>query len=186
MQPSDTLYVLDEGADQGEADDQWTPMPVASVSTLIGLCGSALLNPVLDAGRSAYRVRIAGTVAVTVREGAPTWCRAASAPRTIPRVHRRLVARLGRLELGVRHVERHTAGDGCLSAVRSFTRVLRAGHGGVGQREYATGGGRAHAVRRATGVTLRTQVSTARLGIGASTVVHMDSLQSRIAVRNRQ
>ena len=60
-QPGDTAWLFDEGATDMSADDAWIGVPVAAVSRAPGHCpGHPLLDPVLDAGLSSWRLTIAG------------------------------------------------------------------------------------------------------------------------------
>ena len=71
-QPGDTAWLLDEGATDVSSDDAWLARPLTSVTRASGNCaGSPLVDPVLDAGRPAWRLTFAGTVPLTVTAGAP-------------------------------------------------------------------------------------------------------------------
>lgn len=70
-QPGDSVWVFDEGATDMAADDGWVAAPVAAVTRTAGRCpGSALLDPVLDAARPAWRLTLAGPLPSTVIAGA--------------------------------------------------------------------------------------------------------------------
>ena len=71
-QPGDTVWLFDESATDLSADDVWVGLPITSVTRAPGLCaGSPLVNPALDAGRSSWRLAVAGPLPVTVLPGAP-------------------------------------------------------------------------------------------------------------------
>lgn len=60
-QPGDTAWLFDEGATDTAADDAWVGLAVASATRAPGHCpGSPLRDPVLDAGRSSWRLTLTG------------------------------------------------------------------------------------------------------------------------------
>lgn len=71
-QPGDTIWVFDEGARDVPADDSWVGLSVNAATRATGYCtGSALLDPVLDGGRSSWRFTVTGFIPSTVAPGAP-------------------------------------------------------------------------------------------------------------------
>ena len=70
-QAGDTAWLLDEGATDVSSDDAWIALHLTAVTRSVGNCAaSALVDPVLDAGRPSWRLTYAGTVPATLAPGA--------------------------------------------------------------------------------------------------------------------
>lgn len=71
-QAGDTAWIFDEGPTDVASDDAWLPVPLTSVSRSTGRCtASPLVDPVLDAGASTWRLYHAGPLPPTLVAGAP-------------------------------------------------------------------------------------------------------------------
>lgn len=70
-QAGDDVAILDEGTRLGAADDRWFASRVVSVTPLPNGCsGTSYVDPVTDAGKSGWLVRLADSLPATVRPGA--------------------------------------------------------------------------------------------------------------------
>ncbi len=72
LQPGDLVLVFDEGPRSDASDDRWFPATLSSVSSVTDLCTtSPYVDPVRDAGRAGYRLRMqASAIPITVTTGA--------------------------------------------------------------------------------------------------------------------
>jgi prepilin-type N-terminal cleavage/methylation domain-containing protein len=71
-QAGDTAWIFDEGATDVLGDDSWVGVSLTAVTRSSGRCpASPLVDPVLDAGASTWRLSHAGTLPLTVMPGAP-------------------------------------------------------------------------------------------------------------------
>jgi hypothetical protein len=71
-QAGDTAWIFDEGATDVLADDSWVGVRLTSVTRASGRCAaSPLVDPVLDAAASTWRLSHAGPLPATVAPGAP-------------------------------------------------------------------------------------------------------------------
>ena len=71
-QAGDTAWIFDEGPSDVAGDDSWLPVALTSVSRSTGRCtASPLVDPVLDAGASTWRLYHTGTLPPTLVAGAP-------------------------------------------------------------------------------------------------------------------
>ncbi|MFN8570938.1 MAG: hypothetical protein U0132_02705 [Gemmatimonadaceae bacterium] len=187
VQAGDELHLFDEGQLPGASDDRWVTLSISSTSRISGLCaGSAYLHPVLDAGKAGYRVRLA----VSPPPGALT-----GATVRITRPARLALYRASTADWWLGWSD-WNASLGAWNIIQPVSGAYRPY--GANPRP----SGIAYRGRDSTGalligptvtgaasqieVMLRTQVQTARLGIGPSLVSLADSLNARVSLRNRQ
>jgi hypothetical protein len=71
-QPGDTAWLLDEGATDIASDDGWIGLHVTAVSLGPDRCiGTPYVDPILDTGRSSWRLSVSSDPPPTVAAGAP-------------------------------------------------------------------------------------------------------------------
>lgn len=71
-QAGDTAWIFDEGATDLLVDDSWVGVALTSVTRSSGRCTtSPLIDPILDAGATTWRLSHASTLPATVAPGAP-------------------------------------------------------------------------------------------------------------------
>ena len=188
-QAGDLLYLFDEGGRPGGADDRWLPLVVGAVAAASGVCaGSPYLDPILDAGRVGYRLRVqaGGAIPATVVTGAAV---------RILRPARLALYRtspadwyLGfadwNVTLGRWNVVQPVAGK-----YRPYAISPRPTGLGIAVRDSLNGAvsipGPVTTASRIE-LALRTQALTRQLGVGPVSVLRTDSLSTLVGLRNRQ
>lgn len=70
-QIGDSIFAFNEGALRGAEDDTWTGLRITSIAPSAALCpASVLLDPVLDVGKSRWRVTVTPNIPATIDVGA--------------------------------------------------------------------------------------------------------------------
>lgn len=188
VNPGDALLLFDEGVARGSADDRWLSYAVTQVSATAAACRlSPYLDPVLDVGRIGYRVEVAGPVPI------PRTVSAGAAVRIL-RPARLALYRASTTDWYLGWADWNSS-LGAWNGIQPVAGGYRpyAAHpwpGGVelGVRDSAnavlpTPGGVPSAARLE--LTLRTQVLTRGPGGSSALVLQLDSLSTRVGLRNR-
>ena len=181
-QPGDTAWILDEGPSDVAADDRWLGFHILTTSRAPGLCaGSTLVDPVLDAAATSWRLTVSGVLPVAV----------AGAAVRLTMIARFALYRGGTGEqwLGFTEVQPATGAWVTIQPVSGpyipYRAAAPAGSGvALGGRDSSGAVTTLPGTQAAISLSTRTQTSRVVRMDGAPRGLRADSLHSLIGVRN--
>ena len=180
-QVGDSIFAFNEGMLRGAEDDSWTGLRITSITPNAGLCaGSVLMDPVLDVGKSRWRITVTPAMPDSVKVGAGI------------RFERSTKYELTAAASSKYYLSRSEYLGGAWSAPTPVSGPFDApgANGGIQFRYFDSTGVAVNAVansRKVARIDLLLKASGAPTSgnIGGGTTVK-DSLALRVALRNRQ